>query len=219
MASGPPGGAPPPHPPTLDLPGWFGGIDVYLFDQLLRGRLPAGTRVLDAGCGAGRNLVYFLRSGYDVHGLDASFEAVEAVRVLAARLAPRLSEDNFRVGDVARLPYEGSAFDAVLANAVLHFADSEEHFHRMVDELWRVLRPGGLFFARLAATVGHEEQHRPVGGRRFVQPDGDERFLVDEELLRATTERLRGEWADPLKTVVVHGQRAMSVWSLRKPAA
>ena len=39
----------------------FGQIDIYLFDQLLRGRIPPGSRILDAGCGSGRNLVYFLR--------------------------------------------------------------------------------------------------------------------------------------------------------------
>ena len=53
-----------------DLLEQFGQIDIYLFDQLLRGRIALGMRVLDAGCGAGRNLVYFLREGYEVFGVD-----------------------------------------------------------------------------------------------------------------------------------------------------
>ena len=42
----------------------FGDIDIYLFDQLLKGRLDASMSLLDAGCGGGRNLYYFLRNGY-----------------------------------------------------------------------------------------------------------------------------------------------------------
>ena len=49
----------------------FGDIDIYLFDQLLRGRIRPGMRVFDSGCGHGRNLVYLLRTGYDVCGSDA----------------------------------------------------------------------------------------------------------------------------------------------------
>ena len=54
-----------------DLLAQFGPIDIYLFDQILRGRIARGMRVLDAGCGSGRNLVYLLREGYEVFGVDA----------------------------------------------------------------------------------------------------------------------------------------------------
>ena len=56
--------------PSINLQAWFGGIDIYLFDQLLKGRFVPGMRILDAGCGSGRNLVYFLRSGYEVFAVD-----------------------------------------------------------------------------------------------------------------------------------------------------
>ncbi len=74
----------------LDLQEWFGGIDIYLFDQLLKGRLTSSTRLLDAGCGGGRNLIYFLRTGYDVYGVDESSRSIAQVRGLAASLAPHL---------------------------------------------------------------------------------------------------------------------------------
>ena len=41
----------------------FGPIDIYLFDQILRKRIAPGMRVFDAGCGHGRNLVFFLNQG------------------------------------------------------------------------------------------------------------------------------------------------------------
>jgi len=73
-----------------DLQEQFGQIDIYLFDQLLRGRIGPTMRVLDAGCGSGRNLVYFLREGYDVFGVDTDPIAIEDTRRLAASHAPAL---------------------------------------------------------------------------------------------------------------------------------
>jgi SAM-dependent methyltransferase len=81
----------------VNLQEQFGGIDIYLFDQLLKGRIRPGMRVLDAGCGEGRNLIYFLQSGYAVCGVDQSEEAIARVRSLAAALAPHLPAQNFRV--------------------------------------------------------------------------------------------------------------------------
>ena len=69
-----------------NLQEWFGGIDIYLFDQLLKGRIVPGMKVLDAGCGAGRNLVYLLRSGFEVCGVDESSEAIAQVRRMAESL-------------------------------------------------------------------------------------------------------------------------------------
>ena len=200
----------------LNLQEWFGGIDIYLFDQLLRGRFTQGMRVLDAGCGGGRNLVYFLRSGYEVCAVDESREAVAQVRALAATLAPHLPADNFRVEAVEKLSFIDESFDVVISSAVLHFAKDEEHWQSMVGEMWRVLKPGGVFFARLASSIGIEEKVDLIEGRRYHLPDGSDRFLVDEQMLLATTDSLGGRWLEPLKTVVVQDMRSMSTWLLRK---
>lgn len=197
----------------------FGGIDIYLFDQLLRGRIAPGMRVLDAGCGAGRNLVFLLREGYDVCGADSSAAAIDAVRALAAELAPSLPADAFRVEPVERMSFADASADVVIASAVLHFARDDAHFDAMLAECWRVLRPGGLFFARLASTAGLDGQLRPLGDHRFVLPDGSTRYLVDESRLAAAAAALGGELADPLKTTLVHGARSMTTWVLRKAGA
>jgi tellurite methyltransferase len=200
----------------LDLQNWFGSIDIYLFDQLLKRRLFHGMRLLDAGCGGGRNLNYFLKSGFDVSGVDQSPEAIAHVRVLAASLAPNLDPNNFRIEPVESMSFADSHFDVVVSSAVLHFARDEEHWRQMVGEMWRVLKPGGIFFARLASSIGIENEIELVEERRYRLPDGSTRFLVDEEMLLATTEALGGEWLEPFKTVVVQHQRSMSNWIVRK---
>ena len=202
----------------MDLREQLGDIDIYLLDQILKGRLTPDMSLLDAGCGGGRNLVYFLRRGYPVFAVDENPRAVSQVRELAARLAPDLPLESFQVSDLSEIPFPDERFDAVICNAVLHFARDEAQFGRMLGEMWRVLRPGGLFFARLASTIGIEPLVRPLQGRRYLLPDGTELFLVDEAMLARAAEQLGGTWIEPLKTTVVQNKRAMSTWVLRKSA-
>ncbi len=194
----------------------FGQIDIYLFDQLLKGRITRGMRILDTGCGGGRNLVHLSAEGYEMNAVDPDPQAVESVRALARRLAPALPDSNFRVEAVEAMSFEDACADVVICNTVLHFARDDAHFESMLHGAWRVLKPGGLFFSRLGSTIGMESQVERIEGRRYKSPDGSERYLVDAALLGSITERLGAEWADPLKTTVVQNQRAMTTWVLRK---
>jgi tellurite methyltransferase len=194
----------------------FGQIDIYLFDQLLKGRISPGMRILDAGCGDGRNLVYFLREGYEVYASDSDAAAVDSVRALARAVAPGLPESNFRVEFVENMSFDDACADVVISNTVLHFARDDAHFESMLHGSWRVLKPGGLFFCRFGSSIGMETQVERIQGRRYRSPDGAERYLVDEALLESTAERLGGALAEPLKTTLVQNQRAMTTWVLRK---
>ena len=196
----------------------FGEIDIYLFDQLLRGRIVHGMRILDAGCGEGRNLVYLIREKFDVSAIDQSSGAIDAIRRRAVDLGYSTGSARFSAQPVEKMSFADAAFDVVISSAVLHFARDEAHWWAMADEMWRVLAPGGMLFARLASTIGHESRVRPLGDRRFILPDGSERFLVDEAYLMAATERLGGELLDPIKTTVVQAARSMTTWVLRKHA-
>lgn len=195
----------------------FGDIDIYVFDQLLRGRMAPGMRVLDAGCGTGRNLVYLLQAGYEVFGSDVSADAIGSVQAMAATLAPQLPRTNFRVEPVEAMTWPGGFADVVISSAVLHFAVDDDHFDAMVARMWDAVRPGGLLFCRLASTIGLEHRMRALGGRRHQLPDGSERYLVDAPLLLNLTARLGGTLLDPLKTTVVQDQRSMTTWVVRKP--
>ena len=194
----------------------FGDIDIYLFDQLMRGRIQPGMRILDVGCGGGRNLVYMLGHGFNVAGVDQDLDAVAHVRALAARLAPATPADNFRVEAMEALSFPDASADVVIASAVLHFASSQAHFDSMLAGIWRVLAPGGLLFARLASSIGIADRVQPIGDGRFRLPDGSDRFLVDEGTLMEIGGRLGADLVDPLKTTVVQNQRAMTTWVVRR---
>ena len=231
---------------TPTLQEQFGQIDIYLFDQLLKGRITPGMTILDAGCGGGRNIIYFLREGYEVFGADADARTVEGIRALARQLAPGrpaeeqsaagtkdgaehitadVAAERFRVEPVERMSFDAACADVVICNTVLHFARDDAHFEAMLMGCWRVLKPGGLFFCRLGSTIGMESRVERINksdemsdekSRRYKSPDGAERYLVDEALLVAHTARLGGELADPLKTTVVQDLRAMTTWVLWK---
>ena len=203
--------------PSAALRAEFGGIDIYLFDQLLKGHFDHRRRVLDAGCGDGRNLVYFLRHGFSCYGIDRDEYAIEHVRSLAARLAPQLPADHFACGSIESLPWRDCAMDAVICSAVLHFCEDSAQFGSMLTEMWRVLAPGGLLFARLASSIGLEHKIGPVAGQRVHLPDGSVRFVVDEAMLLEWTARLNGRLAEPIKTTNVQQQRCMTTWCVAKP--
>lgn len=185
----------------------FGAIDIYLFDQLLRGNISPGMRILDAGCGGGRNLVYFMREGYEVCGADSDPRAIDAMRHLPG---------DFRHEPIESMSFPDGFADVAIVSAVLHFARDDDQFHAMLRGAWRVLKPGGLFFCRLASSIGIEHRIRQIEGRRFLLPDGSARYLVDEPMLMRLSEDLGGLPVDPLKTTVVQNQRSMTTWVLRK---
>lgn len=199
-----------------DLRELFGDIDIYLFDQILKNRFSREMKILDAGCGGGRNLVYFLHNGYQVFAVDQNAEAIEQIRHFARTVSPNLPPENFQISSVEKMPFHNESFDALISSAVLHFARDKRHFNEMLGEMWRVLKQNGLFFARLASSIGIESLIEPIGSDRYLLPDGSERFLVDEELLDSLTNQLGGVWIEPLKTTNVQNLRCMTTWVLRK---
>lgn len=193
----------------------YGNIDIYLFDQLLKGTYRHCKKVLDIGCGGGRNLYYFLQNNYEVFGVDQSGDAVNAVRILSAALAPGNPPENFSVANADDLLYGDETFDLVISSAVLHFARNEGHFDGMVKEAFRVLKPGGYFFARLASDIGIEMLVNDLGNSRYLLPDGSTRFLVNQDTLLTYTDKF-GKLHEPIKTTNVQNLRCMTTWCVQK---
>ncbi|MEK7856182.1 MAG: class I SAM-dependent methyltransferase [Acidobacteriota bacterium] len=194
----------------------FGDIDIYLFDQIQKGRFAPGMTILDAGCGGGGNIVWFMRNGFEVCAIDANERAVEQVRHLAKSLAPNLSPENFQTASLGSIPFPDESFDRVICNAVLHFAEDRAQFDQMLAELWRVLKPGGMLFSRLASSIGIKDLLVPTTNGRFIVPDGSERFIVDEQMLRDCTAKLGARFIEPIKTTNVENLRCMTTWVLAK---
>jgi len=194
----------------------LGNIDIYLLDQILKGRFEKNHKILDAGCGEGRNLIYFVRNEYQVFGIDKDGDTIQMLKYLVKSINNTYPQDRFITGDVEAMPYNNSEFDVIISSAVLHFAENKGHFLSMIKELVRVLRSGGLLFVRMTFNVGMEDKIKLVKQGKFLLPDGSVRFLLNRQLLHEIMDQHGFEFIEPLKTVIVDNMRCMSTLVLRK---
>jgi trans-aconitate methyltransferase len=195
----------------------LGKMDIYVIDQIMRGNIAPPMRIMDVGAGQGRNLRYFLKAGYPVSALEPKAKAHADLCEMARRISRSTPLENLRSESLQDNTFPDHAADVLICNAVLHFARDHADFDSMLQAAWRLLAPGGLFFARLASSIGIEEHLTASQDGRHRLPDGTERYLVDAGLLERKAQELQASWVDPLKTTVVQNQRAMSTWVLRKP--
>lgn len=195
----------------------LGNIDIYLLDQILKGRFTKEMNILDVGCGEGRNTIYFLNEGYKIFGIDPNPMAIQMARVYARSILPDYDMLRFQEGDAQEIPFHEGAFDAVISSAVLHFAASEEAFTQMFSEHVRVLKTGGLFFLRMCTDAGGILSNAPhLGEGVYLLPDGSERFVLKESLLNSLLETFPLSYLEAPKSVLVHGQRSMGVMVFEK---
>lgn len=194
----------------------LGNIDIYLLDALLKGRFTPGMRILDAGCGEGRNLHWFIKNNYDAWGCDSNPSAIRMLQYVARGLNQNFDKNRFIVSSIEELPYPDQMFDSIICNAVLHFADNEECFKNMWSQLYRALKPGGLLFVRMASNFGLEDACKETGSGKFLLPDGSFRFLLNQDLLDQLLQAFPCQWIEPLKTVLVHQARSMTTLVLEK---
>ncbi|HAA14484.1 MAG TPA: class I SAM-dependent methyltransferase [Cytophagales bacterium] len=197
---------------------YLGNVDLYLLDQILKGRFNPDMKVLDAGCGEGRNLSYFLRNGYHVEGIDRNEDAIRMIKFVARLTVTNYPEEHFQIGDLLQLPYPGDQFQLVICNAVLHFAESEDEFWQMWKELTRMVAPDGYLFVRTASVLGLDLPVKKQDVGRYWLPDGSLRFLLDRSHWDTILASENWELVEPLKVVSVDEQRGMSTIVLQKKA-
>jgi tellurite methyltransferase len=197
---------------SQDLQALIGATDIYLLDQILKGRYQLGYRLLDAGCGGGRNLHWFLRNGFEIYGVDRDPLAIAALQ----EQHPDLPAGRFLACDAATLPFPDGHFEGIISSAVLHFAESTRHFFQLVDELHRVLKGGGSLFIRMTSDIGIEDKVVPTGEGVFLLPDGSTRFLLTRALLEELLRRYDFRFLEEFKTVNVGDKRCMSTLVLQK---
>jgi ubiquinone/menaquinone biosynthesis C-methylase UbiE len=196
----------------------FGNLDIYVFDQLLKGNITPNSKILDAGCGNGRNHYHFIKEGYDVSAFDLNAEALENARNSAKELNYR-NLDQFKRGDMTNIPFESNSFDFIINVAVLHFANDRDHFEKMLSELVRVCKPGGKILMRVASNIGIKHLFDPIDekAQRYTMPDGSNRFVMNEEDFEDFTQKVGCQLAEPIKTTNVNNLRCMTTWVISKP--
>ena len=187
------------------------GTDIYLIDQILKGRFDRFDRILDAGCGSGRNMVWFAENDFDIHGADIDNE-----RLLLAQENTGLPDPHFTQCPVEKMSFKDGSYDHIICNAVLHFAQDESHFLNMVAELFRVLKPGGSLFIRMTSNFGLTDNYQAMGNGRYYLKDDSVRFLLTKELLEKAEKLYPFEYLEPVKSVLVENLRSMTTLVLQK---
>ena len=194
----------------------LGNIDIYLLDQVLKGRYSAGSKILDAGCGEGRNLIYFLNNGYEVYGVDQNPDALRMLHFILGSKYPYCSKSHFVEGAVDDLKFDSDHFDLVISSAVLHFAKNHSHFDQMFTEMIRVLKVGGQLFMRMASNIGLPElEIDPVTGQANL-PDGSVRYLLTQSKIEQMVKEFDLSFVEPIKTTNVNNMRCMTTLVVTK---
>lgn len=190
----------------------LGHTDIYLIDQIMKDRYIAADKILEAGCGGGRNMHWFIENGFEVFGIDSSEAAILNLKKKYAHLP----KENLQVALVEKLPFEDDFFDHVISSAVLHFAKSVVHFKEMMAEMIRVLKPNGILLIRMTSDIGIEDKVELLFDGNYKIPDGSMRFLLTKPLLAECMQEFNLSFAEPLKTVNVDDMRCMSTLVLQK---
>jgi ubiquinone/menaquinone biosynthesis C-methylase UbiE len=186
----------------------LGNVDIYIIDQILKGRYLNGQSILDAGCGKGRNLKWFYQNNFELFGIDADYEFLANAKQSYPKAA-----SNFTVGILDTLPYGENSFDHILCCAVLHFAESETHFTAMFSELIRVLKPDGMLLIRMASNIGLDGNAPEITYKENGQKGA---YYLTRERINQLLKEFDLTLLEAVKTTNVQDERAMTTLVLSK---
>ncbi|HEY5463141.1 MAG TPA: class I SAM-dependent methyltransferase [Hanamia sp.] len=178
----------------------------------MKGRYQPHQKILDAGCGGGRNMKWFLQNDFEIYGVDSSEAAIIHLKEVNDSLPPL----RLQVAGLEKLPFEENYFDHVICSAVLHFAVDVNHFRQMLSEMLRVLSPSGTLFIRMTSDIGIEDKVKLISNGNYQIPNGSMRFLLTRSLLAECMKEFSLKFLEPFKTVNVDDQRCMSTLLLQK---
>ena len=187
------------------------GIDIYVLDQILKERYNSGQKIIDVGCGTGRNLKWFYNNDFKIYGTDINTDALEVCKQKYT-----LQQNNFITASANNMPFDADSFDHILCNAVLHFAKNESHFYSMLNELLRILKSKGSLFIRIASNFGLENQVELIENGVYKLPDGSTRFLLTAKILAELQKNQSINWLEDVKTTIVQNKRCMTTLVVQK---
>lgn len=191
-----------------EINNYFGDMDIFLMDLILKGKIPEKGKVLDAGCGEGRNGIYFINNQYSYTGVDTDRSKVSLIEFLSGG-----TESSFFVEDIKTFAERKETFDFIVCSRVLHFAESEDHFYEMWNDLISMLNPRAIIYISMDSVIDTDIGEAKDNGR-FLFPDGEVRFAITKEIYKDIKKGF--EEIESLKTLVAHEKRAQSFIALKK---
>lgn len=185
------------------------GIDIYLLDQLMKGRISDSSKILDAGCGTGRNSLALERFGCkEITAIDSNETAIDNLGQLSSNISISLSNiEEFTTEE---------KFDFIICNAVLHFAESHNHFHAMIHSLCNCMHSDTILFIRMTSNFAISSTFQVDENGVANLGDGSQRYLLDNTRIDELKSKHYLKLIEPLKTVNVDNLRCMSTLILQK---
>ena len=174
-------------------------------------RLHAGaTRLLDIGCGAGRNAVPLARQGWNVTAVDLSSNMLRAAQQRAASEAPG-HPLGLALAPMEHLPVADRSIDFIVAHGIWNLAQTTAQFRAAVREAARVARGSASLFVFTFSRSTLPDTDQPLPGERYVFTrfsGGPQIFLTIEELVAELAEA--GFVHDPAIPLIEHNRRPPS---------
>ena len=171
-------------------------------------------RLLEIGCGQGRNIIPFLNLEKDIYGIDMDEKNVALCKLIATSLGRDPSF--FSKANARMLPFENDFFDAIINCRVMHFAKNGHDFKQQWKEQFRVLKKGGFLYVCTDTSINNEEIVQSTDGERSWFNDQSKRILLTEQLFDLVNLHNNFKLLEPLKTIRFGKEHAHAILCLQK---
>ncbi|MEM6735448.1 MAG: methyltransferase domain-containing protein [Bacteroidota bacterium] len=193
-----------------DINNYFGDMDLFLIDAILKGKIPQEGKVLDIGCGEGRNGIFFINEEYEYLGIDQNASRISLIDYLSKSSKTAIAR--FQVGRMQEIDLS-EEFDVIICSRILHFAENEQDFQLIWRNIVQHLNTQGvLYFSMDSAMIGQEVKAK--GNGKYEFQDGHISYALNpslyEYMLKGFSE------LEYLKTVIYNNKRINSFGLLRK---
>jgi len=190
-------------------------LDPFLCDQILKNNINKSQIVLDAGCGKGDHLFYFLKNEFDIYAIDGDASAIQQLSQ-TFQIEGVTIEDRLHMQHIENMTFSSRFFDVVYCLDVLHLAQDQAHLEKMLNELWRVLKYGGMLFIKMYSIIGLADQVKNRGGGRYQFHHGLEFFNMNESFFNHWMDQHHAVCVEPVKTIITGKFAASTYYVLSK---